>query len=131
MWLGKNKLRCSRIEPPGCFNTGTAPTVVHLDYSGLHIENMYLVGCEIDVRDYNTRIRAYNILCDGGHIVRDTFTKKRAYVYKTMVPARRRYERLCTEAREAITEEMQEIRALQAKAKGGDLGAALTLSLDY
>ena len=49
MWLKRNTLRCSRIESPGCYNTGFAPTVVRKGYFLLAIDDVYLVGCELDI----------------------------------------------------------------------------------
>lgn len=126
-WLGEGKIRRSNIEPPGCFNTGFAPAAVHQHYSFMDVEDVYLVGCVVDVRDTQVRIQAYSKLLAGGHVVKNTFTGKPVYVYKTARGAKRRYDALCAEALEARDAEVQEIRALQKKAKEGDIGAALAL----
>ena len=131
MWLGRNKILCSNIEQPGCFNTGTAPAAVHKHYLLLSVKDVYLVGCEMDVRDHDVRTRAYDAVRDNRHIVKRTITGHRVYAYKNARSARKRYERLCTEARESYSKVADEIRALREQAKSGDLGAMLALGLDY
>lgn len=130
-WLGRNKILCSNIEQPGCFNTGTAPAAVHKHYPLLHVRDVYLVGCVVDVRDRDVRIRAYNAVRDGRYIVKRTVTGHRVYAYRGAVSARKRYERLCGEAREERSEIANEIQALRKRAKDGDLEAMLTLGLGY
>jgi len=133
MWLARNRYKCSGIEPPGCYNTGHAPSVAHQYYSGLHTKEMYIVGCELDVRNSDVRIRAYNKLQSGGYVVpgKDTLTGCKVYVYATMAPARKRYKSLCQEARKSHAEERARIHALHTQAENGDLSAVLSLGLDY
>ena len=133
MWLARNRYKCSGIEPPGCYNTGHAPTVIHQYYSGLDHKEMYLVGCELDVLNTGVRIRAYNKLCNDGYVVsgKNTPTGCKVYAYITMAPARRRYESLCREAMARREQEITQIHALRTQAENGDLAAALSLGLDY
>ena len=129
-WLKKSYYRCSRIEPPGCYNTGFAPTVAHKHYK-YPPADFYLVGHEMDVQDGDTAIAAYYAQEQGRTVVRKTLSRHKAYVYKTMAPARKRYEAMCAEARAARDAEVADIQALRAKATTGDMGAALRLGLDY
>ena len=133
MWLERDMIRCSGIEPPGCFNTGYAPSIVHKHYPELSLADVYVVGCEIDVRDHTVRFRAFRALLDGKRSIhgKDTFTGQRVYVYRTMQSARARYEQMCFAAIADRNKEIEKIQALRTKRDAGDLEAALTLGLDY
>jgi len=133
MWLKRNMLRRSGIEAPGCFNTGFAPTVVRCHYELLPAKDVYYVGCEVDIRDRSLRWKAYDRMKEGSYVLAGKYTVsgRKMYVYKSMTPARKRYERLCSEAIAQHNETLAEAQALREKANAGDLGAALTLGLDY
>ena len=131
MWLPRDKIMCSNIEPLGCYNTGFAPSVVHKRYPVLGNVDMYLVGCETDVCDHDVRVRACTKLALGkGYCIHDSPSGRPVYVYKTMAPARRRYNSLCAQALEDREREAREVKALRAKAEDGDLASLLALG-DY
>lgn len=134
MWLKRNKIRCSGIEFPGCYNTGHAPTAVHQYWPGLlDPPDVYMVGCELDVREPAVRCRAYDKVRAGGYIVKGkhTLTGRPLYVYTSSRSARKRYEALCEKALADRNREIEKIRALQAKRRAGDFKATLELGLDY
>ena len=128
MWLKKNTYRCSGIEYPGCCNTGYAPTAKHAAGYGY---DFYLVGYQLDVMDMNITAAALVAADNGQRIVKDTLTGKRAYVYTSTQPARRKYEAMCQAATDDRNAEIARINALRQKRRAGDMGAILELGLDY
>lgn len=128
MWLKKGWTRRSGVEMPGCFNTGFAPTVAHKNLVLLQC-SFYMVGHEVDVAD--SVIAAYRCFVAGQRIVTDTTTGRKAYVYKSMAAARRKFEAMCKEALAARNAELAVIASLRQQRRDGDMGAALTLGIDY
>jgi len=89
MWLKKGYVRRSRIEMPGCYNTGFAPAIAHKNLPLLQT-SFYVVGHEADVTD--STMAAYRCLCGNKRSTQQTVTGRKAYVYKGMTSARRKFE---------------------------------------
>ena len=123
-WLADGHYRDSRIESyPGCYNTGHSPAVSHF---GAY----YYVGKSGDVTSplsetffavHRDRSNRRTFKGDVGTIHR----------YKTATSARLKYTALCNAAREEHQKRVDERAAIAAKARSGDVGAALTLGLDW
>lgn len=128
-WLKEGHIINSRIEPVGCFNTGTAPAVAHRTCS-LYCNHYYIVGAVNDLQDPNIRKRVIRASKRDGK-----FSKRKfkgffgpVYVYTTQASAKKRFEQLCNQAYDRIERDLAEARKLQEEAKNGDMKAAFSLS---
>ena len=135
MWLKRKHYRDSGIETfPGCYNTGTAPTVLHMFENRWPFHkaplDFYIVGASLDVLDKGTRMNACFAVQDGKRTLQAT-SGRQVYLYKTMPSARAKYEALCKAARNELSANIAKRNAIAAKARAGDLGAALELGLDW
>jgi len=135
MWLKKKRYRDLGIETyPDCFGVGTASTVLHIFETRRPFHkaplDFYIVGASLDVLDKDTRMNACFAIQDGKRTLQAT-SGRRVYLYKTMTSARAKYEALCKAARAELAANIAKRNAIAAKARAGDLGAALELGLDW
>jgi hypothetical protein len=122
MWLKDGRFVDSRIEYPGCYNTGKSP-------AALHWGDYYYVGFSGDVTSPlseaffetwkdNTGRRKFR--GDYGPI----------YRYRSMRAARDKYNALRAEAIAQHNAVVEKVRSLRKRAANGDIAAALELG-DY
>jgi hypothetical protein len=104
-------------EPVGCYNTGHAPCI-------LRVHARYFVGIDLDVLDWQARTKL--IMSGKRRSPGDTMR-----MYRTARAAKARFVKLCETRIAENQATREEIAALKAKAKAGDMGATLALGLDY
>ena len=131
MWLKRKHYKDSQIETfPGCYNTGTSPTVLHAYLAEVRGFDFYMVGASGDVKDRDIRMRAYWDYIDGKRSTKG-HGDRRVYLYRTMNSARAKYRAMCKAAQIKRSTRITERNAIAQRARGGDLAAVLELGLDW
>ena len=104
----------------GCCGTGAAPCIRRSKFTG-----KYVVGTEMST---DQALSDHRILSNRRKFEVGTRT---VFVYKTRKAAVAKFLVLCEKQEQVNAEMRAEAQGLHRKAQQGDIGAALTLGLDY